>query len=209
MPTRTAAAMEPVGLAVGLVGLAGLFNTCLDVIDKFESYKDFSQESHSLDARFRAQKLRLEQWMKAVGFDENRISDTHHRALDDKVMASMVRDLILAIKNCCGDQDGPALLQLPAPRESKRTKINWALRSKTKRISQIEKFVALVQTLYDLIPLDGPKPSHQTSGGIREETIADKGGFAVKLQQLLDRIEADIEGWYAEPSFRASEADRE
>jgi hypothetical protein len=29
--------MEPVGLAVGILGLVGLFNTCLDLLDKFDS----------------------------------------------------------------------------------------------------------------------------------------------------------------------------
>lgn len=33
--------MDAVGLAVGVVGLAGLFSTCLDIMDRFDSFKEF------------------------------------------------------------------------------------------------------------------------------------------------------------------------
>jgi hypothetical protein len=48
--------MEPIGFTVGIVGLAGLFSVCLDVIDKVDSYKDYRVESRSIIAQFDADK---------------------------------------------------------------------------------------------------------------------------------------------------------
>jgi hypothetical protein len=42
--------MEPISFTVGIVGLAGLFNVCLDVIDKVDSYKDFGVDSRAIVA---------------------------------------------------------------------------------------------------------------------------------------------------------------
>ncbi|KAL4862582.1 hypothetical protein BDV12DRAFT_178610 [Aspergillus spectabilis] len=61
--------MEPVGLAVGIVGLIGLFNTCLDLLDKFDSWRDCGSDLRSLAAQFQAHKLRFENWGHAVGFE--------------------------------------------------------------------------------------------------------------------------------------------
>jgi hypothetical protein len=48
--------MEPIEFAVGVVGLAGFFSVCLDVIDKVDSYKEFEVESHLIIAQFKADK---------------------------------------------------------------------------------------------------------------------------------------------------------
>jgi hypothetical protein len=49
------------GLAIGISGLAGLFGTCLDVLEKFGSWReDDGSESRSLTARSKAHKLQLE-----------------------------------------------------------------------------------------------------------------------------------------------------
>ncbi|KAH7124486.1 ankyrin-1, partial [Dactylonectria macrodidyma] len=62
--------MEPIGLAVGIAGLAGLFSSCLEVVEKVNSYRSFGSDSHVLDAQFKSEKLRLEQWGRAVGLDQ-------------------------------------------------------------------------------------------------------------------------------------------
>ncbi|KAJ5769021.1 hypothetical protein N7520_003580 [Penicillium odoratum] len=61
--------MEPVSFAVGIIGLAGLFSTCLDVLEKVDSWKDFGSDSRSLSAQLKAHRLRLERWDKAVGLE--------------------------------------------------------------------------------------------------------------------------------------------
>lgn len=56
--------MEAIGFAVGI---AGLFSTCMDVVEKVNIYKDFEANSSALAAVFRADKLYLEQWASKVG----------------------------------------------------------------------------------------------------------------------------------------------
>src|SRR5699024_9956694 len=96
------AAMEPLSFAVGILGLAGLFNTCLDALGKFDSWRDFGSESPSLTAQFRAHKLRREKWGQAVGFNLESLSDEHGRLLDDPRTLSIVEELLSAIKDICG-----------------------------------------------------------------------------------------------------------
>ncbi|RYP59586.1 hypothetical protein DL769_008467 [Monosporascus sp. CRB-8-3] len=133
--------MEPVGLTVGILGLAGLFSSCLEAVEKVHSYRAFGSDSHTLDAQFKAEKLRFEQWGRAVGFDQGKLSADHHHALDDPDTSSAARDLLLIIQNICDANDAFPLAkngllltshgQQPsrsASSESKRHKIAWALR---------------------------------------------------------------------------------
>ncbi|KAH6963342.1 ankyrin-1 [Fusarium avenaceum] len=54
--------MEVAGFAIGVIGIAGIFNTCLDSLARFQSYRSSNAESHLLDTRFRAARARFEQW---------------------------------------------------------------------------------------------------------------------------------------------------
>ncbi|KAH6981486.1 prion-inhibition and propagation, helo domain-containing protein [Ilyonectria destructans] len=138
--------MEPVGLAIGIAGLAGLFSSCLEAVEKVQSYRSFGADSQVLDTQFKAEKLRFEQWGRHVGFDRGKPSADHHQALDDPDISSAVRDLLLIIDNICnanGASQRPRLAgtglakdelfrasqahpSRTAPSESKRRKLAWA-----------------------------------------------------------------------------------
>ena len=164
------------GLTVGVVALASLFSTCLEVVEKLESYKAFEKDHYALDVSFRATRLRFERWGQAVGFDkEDKLADHYHDALKDPAILSMVREIITVIKDLCaepgvvvsegaGDSTvtahgykdaSPALISLPqmGTIHSKRRKMGWVLGGRMKRVTQVEQFAKLVQNLYDLIPL--------------------------------------------------------
>ena len=49
--------MEVAGLAIRVVGLAALFDTCLGVFDRLKNYKDVGRDVHYLSTRVRAEKL--------------------------------------------------------------------------------------------------------------------------------------------------------
>ncbi|KAH7022278.1 prion-inhibition and propagation-domain-containing protein [Ilyonectria destructans] len=147
--------MEPVGLAVGISGLAGLFTSCLEVIENIDSYRDFGLDSRALAAQFDADRLRFDEWGQAVGIKHGKLSEDHHRALDDPRKLSMTKELLYLIKQISGDSDD-ALTQHEffSLAASKRQKIAWALRGKRKRTAQVEQFGSLVQHLHTLIPPD-------------------------------------------------------
>ncbi|GJC88107.1 hypothetical protein ColLi_10945 [Colletotrichum liriopes] len=171
--------MEPVGLAVGVLGLAGLFSSCLEAVQKFDSYKSFDRDSRSLATVFDADKHRFEQWGRAVGFEKGKLSDPHHPALDDAKNLAVVHKLLASIRDFCSSEDdalydqptsadsrflkdGPLLTRQAQPRhgapaDSKRQKVVWALSGKTKRTGHVQTFAVLVQYLYSVVPPDDTK----------------------------------------------------
>ena len=159
--------MEPAGLAVGILGLVGLFNTCLDILDKFDLWRDYGSESRSLTAQFKAHKIQLERWGQAVGLGKDGLLDQHDKLLDDPQTLSTVKELLSAIRDICRYDDdvlsepksvlkGHAYSRVSL--ESKRQKLSWALRDKAKRITQVEQFSSIMQTLYALVPIKGDHP---------------------------------------------------
>ncbi|KAH7140872.1 prion-inhibition and propagation-domain-containing protein, partial [Dactylonectria macrodidyma] len=193
--------MEPVGLAVGIAGLAGLFSSCLEVIENVDSYRDFEHDSRSLAAQFDADKLRFEQWGRSIGVEKGQLAERHHHALDDPEVLSMAKELLYMIMKISKDSDdafprrgrttNPIRPNDTVQTESKRQKLAWALRGKRKRTAQVEQFSILVQQLHSLVPLDAPREaavrstydSQPTQGSIQ----------ATILKKTLLKIEEEIE----------------
>jgi hypothetical protein len=165
--------MDPVGLAIGIVGL---FSTCLDLLDKVDDYRGSSTESQILTAIFDAEKRRFEQWGEAVGLRQDILEEVHHKAFDDPLTQSKVEQLLAGIQEIflatsdatfprpvrtntlSAKQGGSTKSQAPAsqiPRDSRRSKLHWTMRGKGKRKTQIEHLTALVQSLHNLVPCDG------------------------------------------------------
>jgi hypothetical protein len=163
--------MEPVGLAVGLAGLAGLFSTCLDAVEKVDWYRDSGRDSRSLETQFKTSRLFLNRWGQAVGFKDGQIRDDHHPNLNNPHTRKLVMDILSVIHDFYGEADnaiGDRLLfpdadnePLPTSQaeplwntssESKRQKLAWIFRGKAKRTAKVECFGKLVQQLRDLVP---------------------------------------------------------
>lgn len=162
--------MEPASFAVGIIGLAGLFSTCLEAVDKVQSYRSFATDSSALDTQFNAAKVRLEKWGSSVGFSHGKPLDKHHPALDDEQVNRSAYEIFNLIKTICtssdarksrpvrvGTGDGiqglhPSLATAGAPGESKRRKLGWSFGGKLKRTEQVELLKQLVQSLHDLVP---------------------------------------------------------
>lgn len=173
-------AMEPIGLAVGVAGLAGLFSSCLEAIERFDSYKNFDRDSRSLTTQFNAAKLLLEKWGRDVGIENGKLSDNHHPALDNGKTLEVVRKLLSSIQDFFGGPDDVALQiatstdrdflksgPLPsrrskhprhrAPADSKWKMASWALSGKSKRTKHVQTVTSLVQYLYILVPINDTK----------------------------------------------------
>ncbi|KAK1964105.1 hypothetical protein LY78DRAFT_659686 [Colletotrichum sublineola] len=107
--------MEPLGLAVGVVGLAGLFSTCLEAVQKFDAYKNFGRDSRSLATQLDVDKHRFEEWGRTVGFESGRLSDSHHPALDDAEKLAVVRKLLSSIQEFCSSAEDALCQQHTQP----------------------------------------------------------------------------------------------
>jgi len=60
--------MEPVGLAVGIAGLAGLFTTCIECFNIVQQGRYFGRDCWILETKYANQRLRLQTWGRACGF---------------------------------------------------------------------------------------------------------------------------------------------
>jgi hypothetical protein len=165
--------MEIAGLAVGVAGLAGLFSTCLDAVEKIDYYRDFGRDSHHLAAQFDSHKLRFRQWGRDVGFDHGTLLEDHHYRFKDPEILSMVTELFSIIQGISGEADGavpqrsllgnekatPSVNHLQqlrgAPSESRKKRLTWAIRGKDKRRAQVEEFGTFIQLLHDIVPPEG------------------------------------------------------
>ncbi|KAK8128119.1 AAA family ATPase [Apiospora sp. TS-2023a] len=61
-------AMEPLGLGVGIAGLAGLFSTCMDCFELVQQGRYLGENYHLLETKFNNQWWRLTAWGRACGF---------------------------------------------------------------------------------------------------------------------------------------------
>ena len=194
--------MEPIGFTIGVVGLAGLFSVCLDLIDKVDSYKKFGLESRSIVAQFKADKHLFTQWAQDVGIDKNKLKNNYHARLDNQETNSIVQEILSSIQEIFSNTEGmmsnlrpvveagPASFpdgirflntrqksQKPEGTISKRSRIGWSLRSKAKFISQVQQFGALVQRLHSLVPPDGLIGPDNVQKGIRGNDLSSKNGM--------------------------------
>jgi hypothetical protein len=176
--------MEPVGLAVGVLGLAGLFSSCLEAVDKIQDYKSFAEDSQTLNAQLKAERLRFELWGQQVGFDQGRLSANHHQQLNNPRICSAVKDLFLLIKRVCESDDatqrfppvnagsgmqGPSFTiraqpSRSVPSESNRHRFAWALRGKRERTEEVTQFGSIVQLLHNLVPPESAKGTNAVHG---------------------------------------------
>ncbi|KAH6959661.1 hypothetical protein BKA56DRAFT_449510, partial [Ilyonectria sp. MPI-CAGE-AT-0026] len=204
--------MEAVGLTVGVVGLASLFSSCLEAVDKVQTYLSFRTDSHVLDTRFKAAKVRFEKWGRRVGFEETTRSEDHHPALDDRDISAAVQDIFQIITTLCDASDASAhhtsramapsddisLGSLrPRPHGTRRRKLAWALWGKTERTDQVELFEKLVQQLHNLVPVDavqGTRLVHELDARRTGNLASGLGtssdhAWPAELQRILARIE--------------------
>ncbi|KAI1357253.1 hypothetical protein F5Y08DRAFT_334005 [Xylaria arbuscula] len=166
--------MDPAGLGVGIIGLIGLFGSCIEMVERWNSYKEFVAESGSLKARLNAERVRLQVWGKKVGIDKDLSKKGCHPALDDPSIRSAIETLLRSINNLDENASriAPHLEQLStAPGlplcenshssqptkllESSRrmSRIGWALRGKGRATMLVVSFEILVQKLHDLVPI--------------------------------------------------------
>lgn len=169
--------MEPIGFVASIVSLASLFSTCIDVIDRIDSYKECGFELRSITVQFDADKHLFRKWAQSVGIYQVELKDTQHKNLENPETRAIVQNILRSILEIFGKTEsvvsklqhiseadpkppqenalfsqGSVLnrqLQLPVSRPNR---FRWALTRKAKFISQVQQFGALVQRLHSLVP---------------------------------------------------------
>lgn len=164
--------MDPASFGLTIVGLAGLFSTCMDIVDKVDSYRGASVEALELKAQFDAEKLLLQRWAERVGFTRDgnawKLQDQHHPSLDHAETAATVRTHLEMIADICKKADAPSFfLNKPSDgtangggkssgRMSKvAARLLWSMKGKDRSTMRVRLFHIFVVNLEALIPGDG------------------------------------------------------
>ncbi|KAH8887581.1 hypothetical protein GQ53DRAFT_623347, partial [Thozetella sp. PMI_491] len=192
----------------GLAGLAGLFSTCLDLLERIDAFKEFEVESESIAAQFEADRLLFCQWAEQVGFRDGKLLDQHHPRLEDPQTAAVVGKVLSSIQKLFGGTQStdPHLpfglapsLKAPidnhkTPATSKRIRARWALKGKARCVAQTQQFSAFVQSLQSLVPLEMAADWQTLSNRARPD-ITDTSvqpSLLADCQRILDEVEEQI-----------------
>ncbi|KAK6703586.1 hypothetical protein SNK04_013514 [Fusarium graminearum] len=174
--------MEAVGL---VLGVAGLFSTCLEAVEKVQSYRSFGPDSSTINTRFKTAKVLLEQWGRNVGFENGILLATHNEKLDDPDTVVAVKDVLNIIKGICqlGSQHRAANGANGSLIAGRRQKLKWAFGDKEKQQEQVELLERLVEQLRHLVSEHHLDPKVSQS----HASIAD-------IKSILSRIEKETRG---------------
>lgn len=170
--------MEIAGLAVGVVGLAGLFNVCQAAIEQIDTYKNFGIESRYTTVQFELSKRIFQSWADNVGINGTTMRESHHPYLDNPSTASVVKQTLLSIgeifditvdtsptqqldlidnnqsssATAFGSSQKNSTRHYSSQASSKRDKIGWMLRGRNNFVKQVDAFGNLVTKLCALVP---------------------------------------------------------
>jgi hypothetical protein len=215
--------MEPTGLAIGIIGLAGLFSTCLEVVEKVDSYKDFGVDSRAIISQFDADRLLLHQWGNAVGLDGSQLGEQHHANLDDPATFRAVQKILTSIQEIAElsttvpfDQDpvrgdrafdthtdisSYGRLDKFRGETSRRNKMTWVLRRKARFVELSLQLGGLIERLRTLVPPEKTQAPtslikhHQTLHEVsdNEEIQTDDNQATLKFPLSLQHILMELE----------------
>jgi hypothetical protein len=152
--------MEPAGLAIGILGLAGLFSTVLDALDAIGDYRSFTADSHVLKVQLNSHRTLLQRWGQIVGLGEDKLAvdrGSLGQSLDAKAahasaqLLQIARDILLSDDVSSRKARTPGL---QADMALRWRKLAWALHGKSERKDQVKLLGEIVDQLYKLLPSD-------------------------------------------------------
>lgn len=187
--------MEPLGLALGLAGVAGVFSTLLQVAGQVHDYKSYDADSKVLNAHFNAIRFRLERWGDAVGIVPGHVvaSAPQSRPNGTRNVALEVKDLLVVAAEAlnanefnahsrpAGDQSASSL--------SKRQKFGWSLRGKLDFKEKVQILAFTVDELHKLVPIPDNKPTVGEEQII--QSLKTSSQELAKLKELAEDIKAE------------------
>lgn len=85
--------MEPVGLAIGVIGLAGVLKSCVELFGYFSTYHSYGHDYNLLDAKLHVEKAVLLQWADRVRL----LHEDYDRRLDNPIIREAVSHILSSI----------------------------------------------------------------------------------------------------------------
>jgi hypothetical protein len=172
---------EIAGLVIGAVGIAGLYGTCIQLLDQIDTSKEIVHSANSSIARLAIAVHLLKDWGIAIGIEDGAVRNAHHAKLYDQSTRDLVfralatLEVILSDQKRLGDRYGlttagstPTTLATQIsdkvkeisttskdhPSRKWNRRARWAIADRTKFVSLVAEVEVIVSRLYVLIPLE-------------------------------------------------------
>jgi len=173
---------EIAGLVVGAASLAGLFSTCLDLLDNVGAALDAHEDYQSCLWHFRACKLLFEEWGNSTKFNEGEPQDPVKRKVVYHMLATMeqlfTNASVLEYRYGVCIPSRYVALKRSESSISILKRARWAIKDKKKFLNLIAMVATLVEKIRQLVP------------------VADKG--TAEIQEALLSLKDLVNG---KPSF--------
>jgi hypothetical protein len=205
--------MEPVGLSVGVLGLAGLFTSCIDCFNLVQRGRYLGRDYLILETKYTNQRLRLLTWGQACGLTSPSDSNSGHPRWDENVH-SAVSDTLLRIRSLF--QDHSTLRRrygLMVDQSSADGSVHVSAPSRL-RSTLTSKFRATTFAVADLTQsaLAGPSrsflPKRRSFPAAVRWAVDDNRKFSELVQHLKDFID-DLEALTVHVELHAHQRQRE
>ena len=99
--------MEVAGFVIGavsLIGIAGLYSTCLQVLGQIDTGCHLNSTASPLSARWAASQHLLKVWGDKIGIQDGAIHTPYHPKLEDEKARGVVIILLATVENIMSDQ---------------------------------------------------------------------------------------------------------
>ena len=192
---------EIAGLALGVVGVAGLYSVTLQVFEQISDAANFNRDLESQQAKLNAALTSLRLWGAGTGFTpQGRLLPDHHAVFHDQrvlydVQSALfcVRDACSQLQNCleksdqsAGGQNGAGGQTRTAVRKKVAAagrRLRWAVHEKTMVEDLLNQVICLVGLLYHIArPKDAA--SLESDAKLNEILLTSQGGCHLLLLPL-------------------------
>ncbi|KAB5575375.1 hypothetical protein GE09DRAFT_1091785 [Coniochaeta sp. 2T2.1] len=153
---------ELAGLALGVVGVAGLYSVTLQVFEQISDAANFNRDLETQQAKLKAALTSLRLWGAGTGFTtDGTLLPDHHVVFDDERILYDVQSALFCIKDACSqlrstfDQSAAGSGNDPRARVKKKIasagkRLRWAFQEKTKVEDLLNQVICLVGLLYQI-----------------------------------------------------------
>lgn len=95
---------EPIGLALGALGVVGLYSTSLQILNQIDSARNLEKSANPLHARLTVTTHLLRIWGDKNGIKDDALLNPHHPAFDDPSARHAIYSLLASIENMMADK---------------------------------------------------------------------------------------------------------
>ncbi|GAB1316126.1 hypothetical protein MFIFM68171_06336 [Madurella fahalii] len=205
--------MEPAGHVVGVVGLAGLFSTCIDCFHLVRSGRYLGRDYLILETKYNNQHLRLSAWGRACGFTDandsgglplewsddvrSAVSETllriaallqDHRALSRRYgLSRREPNASMSVMSGALDSLARRFRAPPVKRPAVQAAVQWAIADKDKFAELVVHLKDFIDDLEDLTSDLTVPPRQRRFIQVEVESICDESELEVIEQARIGR----------------------